>query len=166
VTGRKEPRTVSETEAPYVHIGILVSDLEQAIERYSALGLTFMQPRTVPVERLVEGGKEKQLGLRVVFSQEGPPHWELIEAVGDGIYGGHHGEGLHHVAVLSPDPRRRRDELVRAGFHEVAAQYRDDGSMIVSYLDPADLHGIRVELLHEPVQDAILAWIAGEDATP
>jgi hypothetical protein len=38
--------------------------------------------------------------------------------------------------------------------------------MIVSYLDPADLHGIRIELLDAAVQDAILAWIAGEDATP
>ena len=157
---------MSETEAPYVHIGILVNDLEQAIERYSALGVIFMEPRTVPIGRLVEGGTEKHLDLRVVFSRAGPPHWELLEAVGDGVYGPHNGEGLHHVAILAQDPDTRRDELVRAGFHEVAAQYREDGSMIVSYLDPADLHGIRIELLHAPVQDAILAWIAGEDATP
>jgi hypothetical protein len=36
----------------------------------------------------------------------------------------------------------------------------------VTYLDPVDLHGIQIELLDAPVQDAILAWIAGEDATP
>jgi catechol 2,3-dioxygenase-like lactoylglutathione lyase family enzyme len=157
---------VTEAELPYVHIGILVDDLERALERYSALGVTFMEPRTVPVERLVEGGTEKQLALRVAFSHQGPPHWELLEAVGDGVYGRHHGEGLHHVAILSPDPLARRDELVRAGFREVGAQYRQDGSMIVSYLDPADLHGIRIELLDADVQNAILAWIAGEDAQP
>jgi hypothetical protein len=38
--------------------------------------------------------------------------------------------------------------------------------MIVGYLDPASLGGARIELIHTPVQDAILAWIAGEDATP
>ena len=153
-------------DAPYVHIGVLVDDLEQAIRRFSAVGLTFMEPRTVRVERLVEDGLEKQLDLRIVFSHQGPPHWELLEAVGDGIYGAHHGEGLHHVAILAEDPIARRDGLLEAGFREVGAQYRQDGSIIVSYLDPADLNGIRIELLDAAVQDAILAWIAGEDATP
>jgi catechol 2,3-dioxygenase-like lactoylglutathione lyase family enzyme len=153
-------------DLPFVHIGVLVHDLEQAIDRHSALGLTFIEPRTVRVERLVEGGSETALDLRIAFSHQGPPHWELLEAVGDGVYGAHHGEGLHHVAVLARDPLARRDELVRAGFHEVGAQYRQDGSIIVSYLDPADLYGIQIELLDAGVQDAILAWIAGEDATP
>jgi catechol 2,3-dioxygenase-like lactoylglutathione lyase family enzyme len=151
---------------PYVHVGILVSSLEAAIERFALLGLTFMEPRTVRVERLVEGDRETSVDLRIAFSKEGPPHWELLEAVGDGVYGPQHVDRLHHVAILDPDPARRRDALVRQGFREVAAQYRGDGSIIVSYLDPADLHGIQVELLDAPVQDAILAWVAGEEATP
>jgi catechol 2,3-dioxygenase-like lactoylglutathione lyase family enzyme len=153
-------------DAPYVHIGVLVNDLEAAIARYSLLGLTFMEPRTVPIDRLVENGRETALDLRIVFSHQGPPHWELLEAVGDGVYGSQHAERLHHVAVLDPDPARRRDELVRSGFREVGAQYRPDGSLIVTYLDPADLNGVCIELIDAPVQDAILAWIAGEDATP
>jgi catechol 2,3-dioxygenase-like lactoylglutathione lyase family enzyme len=154
------------SDSPYVHIGVLVDDIDAAIERFSLLGLTFMKPRTVRVERLVEDGVEKQLDLRIAFSHQGPPHWELLEAVGDGVYGSHHGEGLHHVAILDEDPIARRDELLEAGFREVGAQYRQDGSIIVSYLDPADLSGIQVELLDAAVQDAILAWIEGEDATP
>ncbi len=153
-------------DATYVHIGVLVDDLEAAIERFSALGLTFIEPRTVRIERLVEDGVETELDLRIVFSHQGPPHWELLEAVGNGVYGAHHGEGLHHVSILAEDPIARRDELLRAGFHEVGAQYRQDGSIIVSYLDPADLSGIQIELLDAAVQDAILAWISGEDATP
>ena len=86
--------------------------------------------------------------------------------MGDGVYGSHHGEGLHHVAILDEDPIARRNELLEVGFREVGAQYRQDGSIIVSYLDPADLSGIQVELLDAAVQDAILAWIEGEDATP
>ncbi len=151
---------------PYAHICVLVDDLEAAIERYSLLGLTFMEPRIVHVERLVENGQEKSIDLRVVFSHQGPPHWELLEAVGDGVYGPQHVDGLHHVAVLDPDPAGRRDELVRQGFREVAAQYRPDGSIIVIYLDPANLHGIRIELLDARVQDAIQAWLAGDEAAP
>jgi catechol 2,3-dioxygenase-like lactoylglutathione lyase family enzyme len=153
-------------DPPYVHIGIVVRDLEAAIERYSLLGLTFMEPLTVHVDRLVEGERETELDLTVVFSHQGPPHWELLQAAGNGVYGPQHADQLHHVAVLDADPARKRDELVRQGLREVAAQYRSDGSLIVSYLDPADLHGIRIELLDAPVQDAILAWIEGKEATP
>jgi catechol 2,3-dioxygenase-like lactoylglutathione lyase family enzyme len=153
-------------DPPYVHIGVLVNDLAAAIARYSLLGLTFMDPRTVRVDHLVEDGRETSIDLRIAFSHQGPPHWELLEAVGEGVYGSRHAEKLHHVAVLDADPARRRDELLREGFREVAAQYRPDGSIIVAYLDPADLHGVQVELLDAAVQDAILAWLAGEDAAP
>jgi hypothetical protein len=70
--------------------------------------------------------------------------------------------GLHHVAVLDPDPARRRDELVARGFREVAAQYRPDGSLIVTYVDPAQLDGVRIELLDAAQNVEILRWIAGE----
>ena len=153
-------------DAPYAHIGVLVADLESAIGRYSRLGLTFMEPRTVHVDRLVENGTETELDLRITFSYQGPPQWELLEAVGDGVYGAHLGEGLHHVAVVVPDPIEHLGELTRLGFRHVASQYRPDGSMIVGYLDPADLNGIRLEVIGTPVQEAIEAWIAGEDAAP
>jgi catechol 2,3-dioxygenase-like lactoylglutathione lyase family enzyme len=153
-------------DMPYVHIGFLVDDLDAAIERHSKLGVAFMEPRTVHVDRLVEDGRESEVDLRIVFSQAGPPHWELLEATGDGIYGPQHVGGLHHVAVLTPDAKTRRDELIAQGFREVATQYRPDGSVIVSCLDPADLYGIRIEVLDAATQDAILAWVSGKDATP
>jgi catechol 2,3-dioxygenase-like lactoylglutathione lyase family enzyme len=153
-------------DLPFVHIGIVVADIEAAIARFGQLGVTFMEPRTVRVDRLVEGDRETTLDLRVAFSHQGPPQWELLEAVGDGIYGAQHIGGIHHVAVLDPDPQRRLAELEQAGFRTTGAQYRPDGSMIVGYLDPGDLDGVRIELLHAPVHDAIAAWISGEDATP
>jgi catechol 2,3-dioxygenase-like lactoylglutathione lyase family enzyme len=153
----------SFSEMPYVHVGVLVEDLDDSIERYSRLGYTFMDPLSVHVDRLVENGRETELDLRIVFAHQGPPHFELLQATGDGIYGRQHAGGLHHLAVLDEDPARRRDELVARGFRETAAQYRNDGSMIVSYLDPADLDGVRIELLDAPVNDAILRWIAGDE---
>jgi catechol 2,3-dioxygenase-like lactoylglutathione lyase family enzyme len=153
-------------DPPYVHVGVLVNDLEASIEAYSRLGLSFMEPRTVRVERLVENGSETSLDLRIVFSHQGPPQWELLQAVGDGIYGPRHAEKLHHVAILADHPIARRAELVEQGFRETAAQYRSDDSLIVSYLDPADLNGIRIELLDVAVQDAIMEWVEGRDAAP
>jgi catechol 2,3-dioxygenase-like lactoylglutathione lyase family enzyme len=152
--------------APFAHVGVLVNDLDEAIERYSRLGLTFMEPRTVRVERLVENGTETSLDLRITFSHDGPPRWELLEAAGYGVYGAHHGEGLHHVAEVVDDPIPRMQELERAGFPMVAAQYRPDGSMIVGYLEPRDLNGIRLEVIGTQVDEAIEAWVRGEDAAP
>ena len=151
---------------PFVHLGIMVPSLEDAMARFEKLGVTFMAPRVVHVDRLVEDGRETELDLRIVFSRKGPPQWELLEAVGDGIYGPQHIGSIHHVAVLDPDPEARCAALTVAGHRLTAAQYRPDGSMIVGYLDPVDLDGVRIELIHEPVQEAIMAWIAGEDATP
>src|SRR5439155_18906281 len=109
--GKLETGGCAMNDLPYVHLGVVVRDLEAAIERFSLLGLTFMEPMTVHVDRLVEGGLESSLDLRIVFSHQGPPHWELLETVGDGVYGPQHADELHHVAVLDADPARRRDEL-------------------------------------------------------
>ena len=152
--------------APFSHIGVLVDDLDEAIERWTRLGLTFMEPKTVRVERLVENGTETAFDLRITFSYEGPPRWELLEAVGDGVYGAQHGEGLHHVAEVVEDPIPRMQELERAGFPMVAAQYRPDGSMIVGYLQPGDLNGIRLEVIGTQVDEAIEGWLTGEDVAP
>ena len=153
-------------ELPFVHIGIVVQNLEEAIARFERFGIAFMAPRVVRVDRLVEGGRETSLDLRIVFSLAGPPHWELLEAVGDGIYGPRHIGAIHHIAVLDQDPEKRFEALAGDGFRLTAAQYRPDGSMIVGYLDPVGLDGVRIELIHEPVQEAIMAWVAGDDATP
>jgi catechol 2,3-dioxygenase-like lactoylglutathione lyase family enzyme len=153
-------------ELPFVHIGIVVQNLEEAIARFERFGIAFMAPRVVRVDRLVEGGRETSLDLRIVFSLAGPPHWELLEAVGDGIYGPQHIGAIHHIAVLDQDPETRFEALAGDGFRLTAAQYRPDGSMIVGYLDPVGLDGVRIELIHEPVQEAIMAWVAGDDATP
>jgi len=152
-------------EMPYVHVGVLVHDLEAAMPQYEKLGFTFMEPLTVHVDDLHdEDGERRQIDLRIVFALQGPPHLELLEVTGDGIYGPQHVGGLHHIAVLTGDPAGRRDELVGDGFRFTAAQYRPDGTMIVGYVDPADLDGVRIELLDAPVHDTIGRWIAGDES--
>ena len=152
---------------PFSHIGIIVPNLERAIEAYSRLGLTFCAPRTVAVPRLCERGVDDvTLDLRVAFSYQGPPRWELLEAVGEGIYGPQHIGQLHHVALADSDPESRLAELAGLGCHTTAAQFRDDGTMIVGYLDPESLGGIRIEMLDESVLGVIEGWTRGEEGVP
>lgn len=154
------------SDMPYSHIGVMVPDIEEAIDNFGRLGLTFMEPRTVHVDRMVEDGHETEIDLRVAFSRQGPPQLELLEVVGDGIYGPQQLGGLHHVAILHDDPIGRAEELVVDGFRITGAQYRLDGSAIVVYLESGRLHGLRLELLHTPVSQTIAAWIDGSEATP
>jgi catechol 2,3-dioxygenase-like lactoylglutathione lyase family enzyme len=153
---------------PFDHLGILVPDLDEAIPRWERLlGVTFMAPRSVHVDRMVEAdGSEAELDLRIAFSVDGPPRYELLEIVGDGVYGPGNAGGLHHVAVLSGDVEGERDRLVGLGAEVIGAQYRPDGSAIVVYLDRGILDGLPVELLDAPVADAIAAWVEGQEATP
>jgi catechol 2,3-dioxygenase-like lactoylglutathione lyase family enzyme len=153
---------------PFDHLGILVHDLDDAIPRWERLlGITFMAPRSVHVDRMVEAdGSEAELDLRIAFSVDGPPRYELLEVTGDGVYGAGNADGLHHVAVLCPDVEAERDRLVAHGARVIGAQYRPDGSAIVVYLDRGVLDGLPVELLDAAVADAIAAWVRGEEAAP
>ena len=153
---------------PFDHLGILVDDLDEAIPRWERLlGVTFMAARTVHVDRMVEAdGSEDELDLRIAFSVDGPPRYELLEVVGDGVYGPGNAGGLHHVAILCDDVEGERERLVGLGARVIGGQYRPDGSAIVSYLDRGVLDGLPVELLDAPVADAIGAWVRGEEATP
>ena len=153
---------------PFDHLGILVQDLDEAIPRWERLlGVTFMAPRTVHVDRMVEAdGSEGELDLRIAFSVDGPPRYELLEVVGTGVYGPGNAGGLHHVAILADDVEGERERMVGLGARVIGGQFRPDGSPIVCYLDRGVLDGLPVELLDAPVADAIGAWVRGEEATP
>ena len=96
------------------------------------------------------------------------------------------------TATLSERRYHPTESKYKGGAHEMYVTYdleqktRSDGSAIypkvkrvyiaghvkdwkagrVQKKSGREVHGVRIELIHAPVQDAILAWIAGEDAQP
>jgi catechol 2,3-dioxygenase-like lactoylglutathione lyase family enzyme len=147
------------------HVGILVHDIDAAIEHWGRLlGVHFMPPRTVQVDRMVDAGGDGPLELTVSFSTDGAPEWELLQATGNGVYAADQGEGIHHIALLDDDPAARADELVALGARDLGRQYRPDGTVIVVYLDRGAFNGVPLEILDAATQPAIDAWIAGEEA--
>ena len=67
------------------------------------------------VDRMVEAdGSEGELDLRIAFSVDGPPRYELLEVVGDGVYGPGNAGGLHHVAILTDAERAEFTRLNEA----------------------------------------------------
>lgn len=149
--------------APFFHIGILVNDLGEAMERFGDIfKVTWADPAVAEARFWEEGKGYRALTLDVVYSQQGPPYLELLQAQGDGLYGDHHGEGLHHIGVWAADCEGRSAELEAQGMSPVATQFTPEGNIIVSYFNPADLHGVVFEIVDEGRREMMESWIAGE----
>jgi hypothetical protein len=129
------------------HVGVLVTDLDEAMERFGlVLGLTFGEPRHLHLTDMVDDGEQVERHLHVVYSNEGPPYLELIEAQSEGIWGHQHGEGMHHVGSWQPGLEDKLRELAEAGV-PATTTVSIDGTLIAAYLDPAPVHATRIELV-------------------
>ena len=132
------------------HFGVLVDDLDEAMRRFEmALGVTF----ATPMDRVLHvgcGDSTQLTDLRLAFSKEGPPFIELIQSQGSrGVWGNHHGEGLHHIGAWTDDLEGRIAQLESEGIR-VEASLSIDGRMSAVYLEPDDLTGTRLELCARP----------------
>jgi Glyoxalase/Bleomycin resistance protein/Dioxygenase superfamily len=149
-------------DAPYYHVGILVADLDEAMERFSQkLGLTFAPVNDMEIDAEDDNGSFKQK-MKATYSVQGPPHIELLEATGDGIFSLKNGEGVHHLGLWCPV----WNEYHEQGEHRclpVAMKINlipgADPTMWLS--NPADLHGTRLEFVSEPMKPGLEAWING-----
>jgi catechol 2,3-dioxygenase-like lactoylglutathione lyase family enzyme len=153
--------------ATYYHVGILVSDLDQAVRTYGErLGLTFAGPQSVHVPRFEEAGRDGPIDVRVAFSRQGPPYWELLEKTGRGFYGTEQPDGLNHVGIYVDDIDEAIREVERSGLESEAVQYDEDGSVLVAFFQPSGLHGVRLELVPEGRRDRFESWLRGDGVYP
>lgn len=144
------------------HVGILVEDLDAAIERFAdVLGVSFRPPRparTVCVDRTT--GHEGPSPVRYTYPIEGPPHYELIEPQPDGVWGCQHGEGIHHLGYWLPTPEETGRHLEHDhGMSEEASLYAEGRVLIARYLSPEPLHGVRLELVTEASRAPQERWL-------
>lgn len=144
------------------HVGILVADIDEAIARFTdVLGLTFKPPSMVAVDL----GHEGPLTLPVTYSQEGPPHLELIQMTGDGVFAPGQGEGFHHIGLYVPD---MADSLARRegpmGVEVDETFLTETKAMQTWYSKPESVHGIRLEFVDEARRAIIERWISDPGA--
>lgn len=138
------------------HIGVIVKDVNKAIEHYERLGIgpcrhlsATYQSREMwgkPIANDVVTGKHARVEL-------GPVWMELIEPVAEGTFWMDflktHGEGMQHLAYRVDDIEKTVAEFVAAGFEVI---YRSrlsfpDGSFSRgAYVDTGKTGGIPIEL--------------------
>ena len=126
------------------HIGIAVSDLEQAEEIYGRLlGAASYKRETVESE-----------GVVTSFFQVGPNKIELLESTrDDGPIAkaiAKRGEGIHHIAFEVADIHAEMARLKAEGFQLLNEEpKRGADNKLVCFVHPKSANGVLVELCQE-----------------
>jgi catechol 2,3-dioxygenase-like lactoylglutathione lyase family enzyme len=142
------------------HIAVLVRDLEAAIEKFSrVLNIEFREPTVAETPGMYEDGEVKTTSLRLAFSIDGPPYYELIESAGTGMFGNDQPEGVHHIGVWNPDNSAEMERLRELGLEAAACNFLPDGCLQTLFNRPEDLHGCRIEYVNSTNRASIESFI-------
>lgn len=138
------------------HIGILVSDLEAAVERWTAVtGFTFDAIARYRTDHYVDDSApgEHLSDVRIAFSHNGPPYIELMEFFGDGTHSPELGEGVHHLGFVGlEDAAAVLAHLEEIGVGVNGRALDAGGSTILGFTVPASLNGVRLEYVSKDPQ--------------
>lgn len=137
------------------HSGIVVSDLESALERFSGLGYRFarVMERDATI-RMAHG--EVTVWLRVTYSLAPGPLLEVIEQAPGSPWMPVADGGIHHLGFWSDDVAAESAALDAAGIRLEAAGVGPDGGMPFVY--HRDEGGLRIELVDRAIKPGIDAW--------
>ena len=161
-----DPPPTLDLPAPY-HIGIVVRDIDAAIERYGTLfGVSEWRRRDIKPDEARpwhwHGKPQPAIGMKVAYSVTDAPFLEFIEPTTDVEWSAtkhlrEHGEGVFHVGYFADDIPALLERAEQLG---IAAECHSDR---VAYLDPDDAHGMRVELVASDMREALLHWIETDE---
>jgi hypothetical protein len=143
------------------HMGLVVPGIGAAMARLSdQLGLTWAPVRTFPV-RVADGGRSPvSLDVQATYSHQGPPYFELIEAIGDGIWSPAQAGQLHHLGIFVDDVAAEVRRLEAEGFvTELHGVLPDGGLGGPVYL--RNSLGVRIELGGPLARDMVREWVGG-----
>ena len=123
------------------HIGIAVSDLENAIEKYEALLGVPCFKREVVESEMVE----------TAFFQTGESKVELLAGTSpDSVitkYVAKRGEGMHHLAFEVPNIYSEIERYQALGYQLLAEKpKRGADNKLIIFLHPKEAHGVLIEL--------------------
>jgi len=135
-----------------VHIGMVVRDMDKAVERFKALGIGPFKPRILPADaRETYRGKPFAPAQRVAIqtAQIGDMELELIQPIsGESPHReflDQKGEGVQHLGFFVDDLKEDVERLTAAGSSVMlTSQFKGGGG--VAYLD-LDAAGLIVELV-------------------
>lgn len=133
------------------HVGVVVKDLDKAINYYQSLGIGPFE--NLEVDKLLSDkmmyGKPTDYKLKAAIAQIGTIKFELIEPVADAPLWEEFlkkGEGINHLAFLVDDCGKATAELVSKGFKVVQSTNLTGGGSC-AFFDTSKVGGIILELI-------------------
>ena len=146
--------TDKETEtSPFsraYQVGIVVRDMDKAIEFYESLGIgPFHEgPSAIAIDRKVYG-KPADVKIRGAITQLGQIEFELFEPIeGESIqkeFLDTKGEGVVHIGSYVDDIDSEVAKLVEKGFEVISSGGISDGGKF-AYIDTRSIGGVVLEL--------------------
>jgi quinol monooxygenase YgiN/catechol 2,3-dioxygenase-like lactoylglutathione lyase family enzyme len=143
----------------FFHMGMVVTDLDKAIARYSdVLEIAFTEPHVFEVPRL-EDPYPHPFKLTAVFSRTQPPYYELIQAEGEGIVSAAQAGKILYYGCWETDMDARLERL-RAQDVGVDAVFRPTaGATPFAIITAPDLLGGRIEYVGVEEAGPIEEWV-------
>jgi catechol 2,3-dioxygenase-like lactoylglutathione lyase family enzyme len=138
------------------HTGLVVPDVREAVERYSALGLRFADLRVSTMDVVVDGGR-RQAELLVTYSIDGPPYLELIEELSGGVWA-QEALGLSHIGFWAPDLPQAVERMSALGLPSRVCEVGQDGRLDRFSFHPGD-GGLWVELVSTSFRPQLERWL-------
>ncbi len=140
---------------PVSQIGIIVQDMDRAIQYYSELfGLGPWSVFIPEYANKTYRGKPAQFRIQIALAKSGTVEWELIKVLqGPSVYEddlGKDGEGLHHLGFLVENIDERIDAVKKIGIDIIQSGQRPGAKF--AYLDTRFIAGVTIELFQKPYE--------------
>ena len=143
---------IEESESwEFHHLGVVVRDLDKAIEYFQLLGIGPFKsnPSEVATDRRVYG-KPAEIKLRGAEAQLGPIKFELIQPVaGESVqkeFLETKGEGINHIGFMVDDLDRQVKKLEEKGFRPISTgKIPPKGAF--AYMGTNRVGGVFIELI-------------------
>ncbi len=147
-----EDKNKSIALPPVEQVGIVVRDLDKAIEFYSAaFGWGPFQIMESSLEGCLYRGKPSDCRIKTAFTQSGPMEIELIQVLEGETphteFLREKGEGLHHLRFRVDDLDATLAEYARKGIEPVWQHRMPDIGYSWAYLNTDTFGGVMIELI-------------------
>ena len=133
------------------HVGVVVRDLDKAIEYYQSLGMGPFEKRVIdtPADKTMYG-KPADFKLKIATAPLGPIKLEIIEASDGAIlqqeFLENKGEGINHIAFAVGDLEKEKATLMMKGLKVILTIKLPTGAEC-AYFDTRRVGGVIMELV-------------------
>jgi len=148
--------TLNKSNLPFAavnQVGVVVADLDKALEYYKTLGIGPFIPRwRPPCDDIRQGGKQVDLPVKLMFTQFNNIEMELIQPIGAGLHMEflkQTGGGIHHLGFWVDDLEKTLNALEKKGIKPIQVGRRKVGGGF-ALLDTVKICGILFEIGQGP----------------